>query len=112
MLIREISKQNIIEILILPLVFIMIFIAGIFLLVFLEIFDYVVYTSWCLFSGIIVIAIIAYFTYLKIKPKKREPLYYPPRYSPRYPPYRATKMAHTRKRKKPSQDYEIEFAEE
>jgi hypothetical protein len=108
MLIREISKQNLIEIIAFPLIFIMLFILGIYLFVYLELLDYVLYTSWCLISGVIVVAIIFYFTYMKIKPIRREPIYHSPRYPPDWPPNRAP----IKKRKKVNPQYDIEILEE
>lgn len=55
--------MNIIEIIILPLIFGLIFGSGIFLLIYLGISDYVAYTGWCLISGVIILLIILTYTY-------------------------------------------------
>lgn len=67
MLLREIKKINIIEILILPLIFIAIFIAGMIIFIQFNLNNYLLYTGWCFISGVIVIGIIGIYTYLILK---------------------------------------------
>ncbi len=66
MLLRKITNQNIVEILIIPLIFVSIFGLGLMLLVLLDVENYLVYTGWCLLSGVIVIALVGAYTYLMI----------------------------------------------
>jgi hypothetical protein len=72
MLLRKITKQNIVEILLLPIIFVMIFGLGLILLVFLDVQNYLVYTAWCLISGVVVIVLIGAYTYLMIDEKSVE----------------------------------------
>ena len=72
MLLRKITRQNIVELLILPIIFIIIFSLGFILLVYFNVQNYLVYTAWCLISGIIVIALIGAYTYLMIDERSVE----------------------------------------
>lgn len=69
MLIREITKQNIKEIILLPLIFILLFIGGSTVFLVFNIYDQILYASWCFISAIIVIGLIGLTTYLMIKNK-------------------------------------------
>lgn len=64
---RKITKQHLIEILILPIIFVLILMVGIYLLLSLNINDYFVFTGWCIIATIIVIIIIAGYTFIFIK---------------------------------------------
>ncbi len=72
MIIREISKKNIIEILIFPLIFALIFFAGLYALIELKINNYFAYAGWCTISGLILFLIIFFYVYrtLSVRPKQ------------------------------------------
>jgi hypothetical protein len=67
MLIREIHKKNLIEIIILPLIFISIFIAGTIILTMFNILNYMIYAGWCLISGIMLMIIVWVYSYIFLK---------------------------------------------
>jgi hypothetical protein len=63
MISRDISKFNLLEILILPLIFIMIFTSGAILFVSMGIINYSVYAGWCFGTGAIVGGVVLYYSY-------------------------------------------------
>ena len=72
MLIRSISKFNLIEIILLPLIFIGIFIVGVGLLIHFKIDTQEIYAGWCLISGAVVMCIVLAYTYVLIKDKWKD----------------------------------------
>ena len=79
MLIREVTRQNLIEIILLPIVFVLVFISGTFGLIYLHVNNYLAYLTWCAISFVVVIAIIISYTYLTLR--------YDPMFPPVLPPY-------------------------
>jgi hypothetical protein len=99
MLLRKISKQNIIEILLLPIIFVIIFLAGVFALVQLNINNYLAYASWCLITGIIVILIVGFITYRLLRADDWAPQVLPPFYGSNYSSEQIQNLHCTAKRK-------------
>ena len=66
MLMRKISRSNLIEIILLPLLFIGIFIAGSSLFLVLGLYDQILYASWCFVSAGMVVCIVGIYTYILI----------------------------------------------
>jgi hypothetical protein len=69
MWIQKISKQNLTEILVLPLIFILVFLAGISIFIIFDQESYMLYAGWCFTTGFITIIVIGVYTYLRIKAK-------------------------------------------
>ena len=54
----EITTQNLMEIVFLPLIFISIFIGGVYMFLELELYNYFLFLGWCLVSGGITLLIV------------------------------------------------------
>jgi hypothetical protein len=67
MLMRKISPENLFEIILLPLLFIGIFIAGGTIFLVLGLYDQILFASWCFISAGIVVCIVVIYTYIIIQ---------------------------------------------
>ena len=63
---RGITKTNILEIILVPLLFGFLYMGGVLLLMGFGIINYMVHAGWCLGTGGIVISILAVYTYLSL----------------------------------------------
>ncbi len=70
MWLREITKQNIIEILLLPLIFIVIFIAGITIFITFDLDNYMFFAGWCFASAGILMVIVVIYSYFYLKSRE------------------------------------------
>ncbi len=64
---REITKQNLIEIIVFALIFIIIFIVGSSVFLIQDINNYNIFAVWCIITALISMVIIGSYSYIKLR---------------------------------------------
>ena len=65
---RKIKRNNLLEIILIPLIFLAILGSGLGMFFYFEVYNYFIYTTWCIISGMILLGLIIFYTYHFIKP--------------------------------------------